>query len=166
MLADAGAQYVIVGHSERRTNHAETDDQVRLKAMAAIGAGLKPIICVGETEAQRDAGQAESVVATQLAGSVPDAAELHEVNIAYEPIWAIGTGRTPSNDEIAQMHAGIRRQLVDRFGDKGSTMRILYGGSLKPQNAREILAVKNVNGGLVGGASLLAKDFYTIISAV
>lgn len=105
MLADAGAQYVIVGHSERRTNHAETDDQVRLKAMAAIGAGLKPIICVGETEAQRDAGQAESIVAAQLAGSIPDAAELHEVNIAYEPIWAIGTGRTPSNEDIATMHA-------------------------------------------------------------
>ena len=166
MLADAGAQYVIVGHSERRTNHAETDDQVRLKAMAAIGAGLKPIICVGETEAQRDAGQAESVVATQLAGSVPDAAELHEVNIAYEPIWAIGTGRTPSNEDIATMHAAIRSNLVERFGEKGSAIRILYGGSLKPQNAREILAVKNVNGGLVGGASLLAKDFYTIISAV
>ena len=166
MLADAGAQYVIVGHSERRTNHAETDDQVRLKAMAAIGAGLKPIICVGETEAQRDAGQAESVVATQLAGSVPDAAELHEVNIAYEPIWAIGTGRTPSNEDIATMHAAIRANLVERFGEKGSAIRILYGGSLKPQNAREILAVENVNGGLVGGASLLAKDFYTIISAV
>lgn len=166
MLADAGAQYVIVGHSERRTNHAETDDQVRLKAMAAIGAGLKPIICVGETEAQRDAGQAESVVAAQLANSVPDAAELHEVNIAYEPIWAIGTGRTPSNEEIAAMHAAIRSNLVNRFGEKGATIRILYGGSLKPQNAREILAVENVNGGLVGGASLLAKDFYTIISAV
>jgi triosephosphate isomerase len=166
MLADAGAQYVIVGHSERRTNHAETDDQVRLKAMAAIGAGLKPIICVGETEAQRDAGQAQSVVAAQLAGSVPEAAELHEVNIAYEPIWAIGTGRTPSNEDIATMHAAIRSNLVDRFGEKGTTIRILYGGSLKPQNAREILAIENVNGGLVGGASLLAKDFYTIISAV
>jgi len=166
MLADAGAQYVIVGHSERRTNHAETDDQVRLKAMAAIGAGLKPIICVGETEAQRDAGQAESVVAAQLASSVPDAAELHEVNIAYEPIWAIGTGRTPSNEDIAAMHAAIRSNLVERFGEKGSAIRILYGGSLKPQNAREILQIDNVNGGLVGGASLLAKDFYTIISAV
>ena len=166
MLADAGAQYVIVGHSERRANHAETDDQVRAKAEAAIGSGLKPIICVGETEAERDAGTAESVVATQLAASIPDAAEQHEVIVAYEPIWAIGTGRTPSNDDIAQMHNSIRRQLVDRFGDKGTTMRILYGGSLKPQNAREILAVENVNGGLVGGASLLAKDFYTIISAV
>ena len=166
MLADAGAQYVIVGHSERRADHGETDELVRLKAEAAIGAGLKPIICVGETEAQRDSGQAESVVAGQLAGSVPDAASQHEVIIAYEPIWAIGTGRTPTNDDIARMHASIRRHLVDRFADKGPDIRILYGGSLKPQNAREILAVDNVNGGLVGGASLLAKDFYTIISAV
>lgn len=166
MLADAGAQYVIVGHSERRAAYGETDEQVRAKAEAAIGAGLKPIICVGETEAERDAGNAEAVVANQLAGSIPDAAEQHEVIVAYEPIWAIGTGRTPSNDDIAQMHGSIRRQLTDRFGEKGAGVRILYGGSLKPQNAREILQVENVNGGLVGGASLLAKDFYTIISAV
>ena len=167
MLADAGAQFVIVGHSERRADHGESDDHVRAKAEAAIGAGLKPIVCVGETEAQRDAGEAESVVAAQLAASIPDGAGQHEVIIAYEPIWAIGTGRTPSNDDIAQMHASIRARLVDRFGpEKGNTIRILYGGSLKPQNAREILAVENVNGGLVGGASLLAKDFYTIISAV
>jgi triosephosphate isomerase len=166
MLADAGAQYVIVGHSERRSGHSETDEQVRSKAIAAIGAGLKPIICVGETEAQRDSGEAEEVVAAQLASSVPDAAENHEVNIAYEPIWAIGTGRTPSIEEIAAMHASIRQKLVDRFGDKGLSIRILYGGSLKPQNAREILEIENVNGGLVGGASLLANDFYTIISAV
>jgi triosephosphate isomerase len=166
MLADAGAQYVIVGHSERRAAHAETDQAVRAKAEAAIGAGLKPIICVGETEAERDGGSAEAVVATQLAGSVPDAASLHEVVIAYEPVWAIGTGRTPTNEEIAQMHNRIRAILVDRFGDKGATTKILYGGSMKPTNAREILAIENVNGGLVGGASLLAKDFYTIISAV
>jgi triosephosphate isomerase len=166
MLADAGAQYVIVGHSERRASYGETDDQVRAKAEAAIGAGLKPIICVGETEAERDAGQAEAVVVKQLAGSIPDAAEQHEVIVAYEPIWAIGTGRTPNNEDIGQMHAAIRRQLTGRFGERGEGMRILYGGSLKPQNAREILQVENVNGGLVGGASLLAKDFYTIISAV
>ena len=166
MLADAGAQYVIVGHSERRAAHGETDDLVRSKAEAAIGAGLKPIICIGETEAQRDGGDAEKVVSGQLAGSVPDAAAQHEVIVAYEPVWAIGTGRTPANDEIAQMHDTIRRQLVDRFGDRGQTIPILYGGSLKPQNAREILAIDNVNGGLVGGASLLAKDFATIISAV
>ncbi len=166
MLADAGAQFVIVGHSERRAAYGETDEQVCLKAEAAIGAGLKPIICVGETEAERDAGSAEAVVVNQLAGSIPHAAEQHEVIVAYEPIWAIGTGRTPSNEDIAQMHATIRRQLVDRFGERGAGMRILYGGSLKPQNAREILQVENVNGGLVGGASLLARDFATIISAV
>jgi triosephosphate isomerase len=167
MLADAGAQYVIVGHSERRSDHGETSELVRAKAEAAIGAGLKPIICVGETEAQRDAGEAESIVAAQLAASIPDAAELHEVIVAYEPVWAIGTGRTPTLEEIGQMHEAIRARLVERFGaEKGQTIRILYGGSLKPQNAREILAVPNVNGGLVGGASLLAKDFYTIISAV
>jgi triosephosphate isomerase len=166
MLADAGAQYVIVGHSERRAAHGESDDLVRSKAEAAIGAGLKPIICVGETEAERDSGRAESVVATQLAGSIPDAAGQHDVIVAYEPVWAIGTGRTPSNEDISQMHNSIRRQLVDRFGDKGLGIHILYGGSLKPQNAREILAIENVNGGLVGGASLLAKDFATIISAV
>jgi triosephosphate isomerase (TIM) len=166
MLADAGAQYVIVGHSERRTDHGETDDLVRAKAEAALGAGLKPIICVGETETQRDAGQAEAVVAAQLAGSVPDAAAQHEVIVAYEPVWAIGTGRTPSNEEIGVMHNAIRETLRQRFPDTGNTIRILYGGSLKPQNAREILAIDNVNGGLVGGASLLAKDFYTIISSV
>jgi triosephosphate isomerase len=166
MLADAGAQYVIVGHSERRAAYGETDDVVRAKAEAAIGAGLKPIICVGESEAERDAGAAEAVVAKQLAGSIPDAASLHPVVVAYEPIWAIGTGRTPSADDIAQMHNSIRSHLVERFGDKGQAIHILYGGSLKPQNAREILAIDNVNGGLVGGASLLAKDFATIISAV
>jgi len=166
MLADAGAQYVIVGHSERRAAYGESSDLVRAKAEAAMGAGLKPIICVGETEAERDGGQAESVVTSQLAGSIPEAAGQHDVIVAYEPVWAIGTGRTPSNDEIAQMHNAIRRQLVDRFGDRGNAIHILYGGSLKPQNAREILALDNVNGGLVGGASLLAKDFATIISAV
>ncbi len=167
MLADAGAQFVIVGHSERRTDHGETDDLVRAKAEAAIGAGLKPIICVGETGDQRDSGQAEAVVAAQLAASIPDAAEQHQVIVAYEPVWAIGTGRTPSLDDIAAMHDSIRARLVGRFGsERGQAIHILYGGSLKPQNAREILAIENVNGGLVGGASLLAKDFYTIISAV
>ena len=166
MLADAGAQYVIVGHSERRAAYGESDALVRAKAEAAIGSGLKPIICVGETEAERDSGQAEAVVAAQLAGSVPDGAGEHGAVVAYEPVWAIGTGRTPSNDDIAAMHNRIRALLVERFGEAGQTIRILYGGSMKPQNAREILAIPNVNGGLVGGASLLAKDFYTIISAV
>ena len=167
MVADAGAQYVIVGHSERRADHGETDEIVCAKAEAAIGAGLSPIICVGETEAQRDAGAAEAVVAEQLARSIPDAAGAHRVEVAYEPVWAIGTGRTPLLEEIAAMHKAIRDRLVDRFGaERGAAIRILYGGSLKPQNAREILAISNVNGGLVGGASLLANDFYTIISAV
>jgi len=165
MLKDAGAQFAIVGHSERRADHGETDAQVREKAQAAIAAGLTPIICVGETRAEREAGQADSVVATQLSGSVPDAAAANEVVIAYEPVWAIGTGLTPTNADIAQMHDGIRKLLVERFGGRGATIRILYGGSLKPANAKEILAVENVNGGLVGGASLLANDFFAIISA-
>jgi triosephosphate isomerase len=166
MLADAGAQFVIVGHSERRADHGETDDRVRAKAEAAIGAGLKPIICVGETQEERDAGNAESVVTQQLAGSVPDAAGQHEIIIAYEPIWAIGTGRTPTHAEIEEVHNTIRRVLVERFGERGTMIRILYGGSVKPMNAREILNIENVNGALVGGASLLANDFYTIISGV
>jgi triosephosphate isomerase (TIM) len=166
MLADAGAQFVIVGHSERRQYHGETDDTVRSKAEAAIGAGLKPIICVGESEAERDAGQAEHIVSRQLASSLPDAASLHEVVVAYEPVWAIGTDRTPELQDIEAMHKSIRTCLVERFGERGETIRILYGGSVKPQNAREILDIENVNGCLVGGASLLAKDFYTIISAV
>jgi len=166
MLADAGAQFVIVGHSERRAGHHETDEIVRAKAEAGIGAGLKPIICLGETEQERDNGEAQEVVARQLAGSVPDAAGSHEVIIAYEPVWAIGTGRTPTHDEIEQIHGTIRRLLIERFGERGSLIRILYGGSVKPINAREILSIENVNGALVGGASLLANDFYTIISAV
>ena len=166
MLADAGAQYAIVGHSERRTNHRETDELVRLKALAAMAANLIPIICVGETEAERDAGRAESVVATQLAGSIPDEWAGQGIVIAYEPVWAIGTGRTPTAADIEQMHNAIRRDLVTRFGDRGAATRILYGGSMKPSNAAEILRIENVNGGLVGGASLLANDFHAIISAV
>lgn len=166
MLADAGAQYVIVGHSERRTDHGETDALVRAKAEAAVAAGLKPIICVGETAAQRDSGEAETVVESQLAGSIPDSDAAQPFVVAYEPVWAIGTGRTPTSAEIAQMHARIRAVLVARFAQVGAGVNILYGGSLKPANAREILAIEHVNGGLVGGASLLAKDFSAIISAV
>jgi triosephosphate isomerase len=166
MLADAGAQYVIVGHSERRTNHGETDETVRAKANAAVGAGLIPIICVGETEAERDSGRAETVVLSQLEGSVPAEWRDAGIVIAYEPVWAIGTGRTPTSADIAQMHDTIRGDLVQRFADKGAVIRILYGGSMKPGNAAEILAISNVNGGLVGGASLLANDFHAIISAV
>jgi len=166
MLADAGAAYVIVGHSERRADHGETDALVSDKARAALGAGLVPIICVGETRAEREAGEAEAVVGRQLAGSIPDVAASESFVIAYEPVWAIGTGLTPSTGDIAQMHGAIRRLLVGRFGERGAAVRILYGGSLKPANAREILAVPDVNGGLVGGASLLSSDLYAIISAL
>jgi triosephosphate isomerase len=166
MLADAGAQFVIVGHSERRADHGETDDLIRQKALAALASGLTPIICVGETEAQRRGGEADAIVAAQLAGSVPDEVAATDVVIAYEPVWAIGTGLTPTPEDIAEMHDSLRRQLQTRFGAKGATFRLLYGGSMKPTNAREILSIENVNGGLVGGASLLANDFYAIISAV
>jgi triosephosphate isomerase len=166
MLADAGASLVIVGHSERRADHGETDELVRLKALAALAAGLVPIVCVGETRAEREAGQAEAVVARQLAQSVPDDAATRDVVVAYEPVWAIGTGLTPTAGDIAAMHGALRAQLAARFGAAGAAIRLLYGGSLKPANAREILAVPEVNGGLVGGASLLADDLFAIISAV
>jgi len=165
MIADAGAQMVIVGHSERRTDHGETDDLVRRKALAAIGAGLTPIICVGETRAERDAGQASAVVARQMAASVPDEAAAAEIVVAYEPVWSIGTGLTPTTGDIEQMHKSIRDQMVGRFGERGAVVPILYGGSLKPGNAQQILAIAEVNGGLVGGASLLADDFAAIIWA-
>lgn len=166
MLADAGARFVIVGHSERRADHGEDDALVRAKALAGLGAGLVPIICVGETRAEREAGTAEAVVARQLAASVPDATEREDMVIAYEPVWAIGTGLTPTDADIAAMHGAIRQRLVARFGARGAGLRILYGGSLKPANARQILALPEVNGGLVGGASLLSDDLYAIISAV
>lgn len=166
MLADAGARYVIVGHSERRTDHGETDELVRAKAQAGLAAGLIPIVCVGETLAERDAGKASDVVSRQIAAAVPDEAKAQGIVVAYEPVWAIGTGRTPTLADIQAVHDGIRAQLVDRFGAAGEAIPLLYGGSMKPANAREILAVPNVNGGLVGGASLLANDFFAIISAV
>jgi len=166
MLADAGARFVIVGHSERRVDHGESDSLVAAKARAALGAGLTPIICIGETEDERQQGKAESVVRRQLASSVPDeVAGAAAFVVAYEPIWAIGTGRTASLDEIGEMHGCIRAALALRFGEKGREARILYGGSMKPDNARSILAVADVNGGLVGGASLLSDSFYAIISA-
>lgn len=166
MLADAGAQYVIVGHSERRRDHGETDELVRRKALAAMGAGLQPIICLGESEVERREGRAEEVVAAQFDHSVPEEASQMAVVIAYEPVWAIGTGLTPTSDDIVAMHGMLRDRLVDKFGERGARTRILYGGSMKPANAHEILRLDNVNGGLVGGASLLANDFYAIISAV
>lgn len=165
MLADAGATHVILGHSERRTDHAETDAQVAAKAQAAFDAGLIAVICIGETEAQRDAGETLDVIATQLAGSIPDSATALNTVIAYEPVWAIGTGRTPTNDQIAEVHAMIRATLSARFKD-GADMTLLYGGSVKPGNAAEIFAIPHVNGALVGGASLKAADFGPIIDAL
>jgi len=163
MLKDAGATYVIVGHSERRADHGETDALVRAKAEAALAAGLTPIICIGETEAERDAGATLAVVARQLAGSLPDTAALV---VAYEPVWAIGTGRTPSLAEVAEVHGHLRTRLTERFGPVASGIRLLYGGSVKPSNAAEIFAVPDVDGALVGGASLKAADFGAIVAAL
>jgi len=159
MLRDVGATHVILGHSERRADHAETDAMVRAKAAAAIGAGLIPIICVGESETQRLAGQAEPVVRAQLAGSLPEGFAAAGGIIAYEPVWAIGTGRTPTEADIAAIHAALRAVA-------GSATRLLYGGSVKPGNAKEIIALPNVDGALVGGASLVAADFLAIAAAV
>ena len=165
MLKDAGAAYVIVGHSERRADHGESDEAVRAKAEAAMRAGLVPIVCVGETEAQRDAGEAEAVVTGQLAGSIPDGALDQGLVVAYEPVWAIGTGRTPNAEDIAAMHGAIRAALETRFGAEAAGVRLLYGGSVKPGNARDILSIDHVDGALVGGASLKAEDFIPILEA-
>ena len=164
MLADAGATAVIVGHSERRTDHGETDAVVLAKAAAARRAGLTAIVCVGETERQRDAGDALKVVSRQLEASVPDG-EPRDIVVAYEPVWAIGTGRTPSEADIEAVHAHIRAALERRFGSAGRSVLILYGGSMKPGNAAGILAVPDVNGGLIGGASLKAAEFLAIVAA-
>lgn len=165
MLADAGAAAVIVGHSERRTDHGESDADVNAKAQAAWRAGLVAIICVGETEAERKAGHAVAVVERQLNGSVPDGATAENTVIAYEPVWAIGTGLTPTAADVEEMHKAMRDNLAARFGDAGAAMRLLYGGSVKPANARELMAVANVDGALVGGASLKADDFLGILDA-
>ena len=165
MIRDAGGVAVIVGHSERRQENGETDEMVSEKAQAAWRAGLTAVICVGETEAQRDAGDALSVVSSQLAGSVPDGALASNTVVAYEPVWAIGTGRTPTLEQIAEVHDHMRADLTARFGDDADSMRLLYGGSVKGANAKEIFAVSNVDGGLVGGASLKTADFLPIIQA-
>ena len=163
MLADSGCSYVIVGHSERRDGHNEGDALVWRKASAALQAGLTAIICVGETEQERLAGQAEETVARQVKATVPDGANGSRIAVAYEPIWAIGTGRTPNNEEIAAVHAAIRAALIDLLGaERGNSVRLLYGGSVKPENAGEILALEEVNGALVGGASLRAEGFLAI----
>ena len=165
MLKDAGASHVILGHSERRADHGETDALVRAKAGAAHAAGLVAVICVGETEAQRDAGETLSVIGAQLLGSVPGAATATDTVIAYEPVWAICTGRTPTLAQIAEVHDFLRAELGARFSD-GDSFRLLYGGSVKPSNAAGIFATSNVDGALVGGASLKAADFGAIIAAL
>jgi len=165
MLKDAGAEAVIVGHSERRTDHGERDSDVKAKALAAHRAGLAAIVCIGETAGERRAGLTLAVAGRQLAGSLPDMARATDTVVAYEPVWAIGTGLTPTATDIAEVHDFLRNALVARFGAEGSAMRILYGGSVKPDNARAMLSIGNVNGALVGGASLKADDFLAIIAA-
>jgi triosephosphate isomerase (TIM) len=162
MLADAGAKAIIVGHSERRADHGESDPLVRRKAEAAWRAGLIAIVCIGETREQRDAGKTLDICGGQLQGSLPDAATAGNLVVAYEPVWAIGTGLTPTPQDVEQVHRFIRDALVSRFKGEGAKMRILYGGSVKPSNAAELMAVANVNGALVGGASLKASDFLAI----
>jgi triosephosphate isomerase (TIM) len=165
MLRDAGATYVIVGHSERRIDHHETDALVRRKAEAALAAGLVPIVCIGETRAEREAGKTLEVVGTQLRGSLPDGATPDRLVVAYEPVWAIGTGLTPTAADVKQVHDDIRAGLAEALGASASAVRILYGGSVKPGNCQELMAVDNVDGALVGGASLKAADFVGIAAA-
>ncbi|MBD3832399.1 triose-phosphate isomerase [Brevundimonas bullata] len=165
MLADAGAQLVILGHSERRAGFGESDADVAAKVEAALSAGLEPIICIGETLAEREAGQAVDVVSRQVAGSLPSSLSGKAFAVAYEPVWAIGTGLTPTLEQIEEVHAAVRAAMVARLGEGGRVAPILYGGSVKPSNAAEILAVAEVGGALVGGASLKAEDFLGIIRA-
>jgi triosephosphate isomerase len=162
MLADLGAKAVIVGHSERRTLHKETDAEVRAKAQAAWRAGLTAIVCIGETRAEREAGKTLDVLGRQLDGSLPNGVTAANLVVAYEPVWAIGTGLTPTVADVAQAHEFVRKRIVERHGAAGTAVRILYGGSVKPSNAKELMAVANVDGALVGGASLKAEDFLGI----
>jgi triosephosphate isomerase (TIM) len=167
MLRDAGADYVILGHSERRADHGETDAEVRAKSVAAINAGLTAVICVGETLAERENGRTLDVIRDQLAGSLPDPVSGDTVVVAYEPVWAIGSGLTPTLEQIAEVHDFIRAESARSCGeDAGNAMRLLYGGSVKPSNASDIFAVSNVDGALVGGASLKAADFSAIVTAL
>lgn len=165
MLKEAGAHYVIVGHSERRSDQGETSEEVCGKAEAAHRHGLIAIVCVGETEAERDAGEAEAIVTAQIAASVPADSTADWLVVAYEPVWAIGTGRVPTLDDVAAMHAAIRVKLAERVGDQANKVRILYGGSMNGDNAADLLSVPNVDGGLIGGASLSADKFVPIIEA-
>ncbi|MES2492034.1 MAG: triose-phosphate isomerase [Pseudomonadota bacterium] len=170
MLADAGADFVIVGHSERRRDHGEDDALVKAKAEAALASGLGVIVCVGETLAERDAGAAETVVKAQVTGSLPEIENGADVNparvaVAYEPVWAIGTGRVAAVDDVIAMHRAIRATLLEAYGDAGAKVRILYGGSVNAENARDLLAAEGVGGALVGGASLAAESFMAIVAA-
>jgi triosephosphate isomerase len=165
MLADAGAKAIIVGHSERRADHGESDALVRQKAEAAWRAGLTAIVCIGETQAHRDGGQTLAICGGQLKGSLPEGATSANLVVAYEPVWAIGTGLTPTTADVEQVHRFIREALTDRFKAEGALIRILYGGSVKPSNAAELMAVANVNGALIGGASLKAADFLAIAAS-
>ncbi|EFL90256.1 triose-phosphate isomerase [Ahrensia sp. R2A130] len=165
MISDCEADFCIVGHSERRTDCGETDADVAAKVKACWRADLTAIVCIGETEAQYDAGEAESVLRGQISNSIPDGAEEENTVVAYEPVWAIGTGKTPSPDDIREIHAFIREELAERFGGHGERMTILYGGSVKPSNASELLMIENVDGALVGGASLKAADLLAICEA-
>jgi len=163
MFKDAGCSYAIVGHSERRTDHGETDDVVKAKAVAAHSAGLVAVICIGETEAERDAGKTLDVNGSQIAGSVPDGSTAENTVVAYEPVWAIGTGRTPTSAEVQDVHAFIRGELAKKIGDaEAAKTRILYGGSMNPGNSKELLALADVDGGLIGGASLKVEDFWAV----
>jgi triosephosphate isomerase len=166
MLKDAGAGFVILGHSERRQIHGERDAEVAAKAATAWAAGLTAIICIGESGEEREAGSANAICHGQVAGSVPKAAAAGNTAIAYEPVWAIGTGKTPTPEDIAAMHAHLRSCLVERLGEAGRAIRILYGGSVNPKNSRDILSLEGVDGALVGGASLKASDFLAIIGSV
>ena len=165
MLSDAGADYVVVGHSERRSEHGERSAYVQEQAHACLRAGIIPIVCVGESYAQRERGETKDTVVRILRKSLPTLGENDSLVVAYEPLWAIGTGLVPSNEEIAEVHGVIRQLLIELYQDRGADIRILYGGSMKPGNAAEILAIENVNGGLIGGASLKADDFMAIYAA-
>lgn len=166
MIEDAGGSFTIVGHSERRAMHGESDAQVRAKAEAAIAAGLGVVLCVGETEAQRDSGKAEAIVSRQLDASLPQGEDVSaKLSIAYEPVWAIGTGRVPSVDDVGAMHRALRERLAAAYGEAGAAVRILYGGSVNAGNAAELMAADEVGGALVGGASLSAESFLAIVMA-
>jgi triosephosphate isomerase len=166
MLADAGANYVILGHSERRTHHRETDNDVRAKTLAAWRAGLVAIVCIGESQAERDARETLQVVGQQLSDALPNGGRGENLVIAYEPVWSIGSGNTPSTADVAEVHTFVRRRLNERYGTAGQGIRLIYGGSVRPTNAKDLLSAENVDGALVGGASLRAEEFLAIAGSL